>query len=153
MRGREPTARGRKRPKHSASVDQGKAIEKHLSLKTPLQAIPIFMVTAKEAPQKDVLEKVTGKTQYAGDIRLPAMLYARILRPPAHEARLGNPKGIPNHGGAQRSPVFFPHTDISGIPEDVSKSIIFFNSPLVMLNPAFPAGAKPTLNRFVPFLS
>jgi len=34
------------------------------------------------------MEKVTGKAQYAGDIRLPGMLYARLLRPPAHGAKL-----------------------------------------------------------------
>ncbi|MDH7570509.1 MAG: molybdopterin-dependent oxidoreductase, partial [Armatimonadota bacterium] len=32
--------------------------------------------------------KVTGAAKYAGDIRLPGMLYASILRPPAHGARL-----------------------------------------------------------------
>jgi len=31
---------------------------------------------------------VTGKAKYAADIRLPGMLYAKILRPPAHGAKL-----------------------------------------------------------------
>src|SRR5450759_1013924 len=38
--------------------------------------------------RRDARVKVTGKAQYAGDIRLPGMLYARILRPPAHGATL-----------------------------------------------------------------
>ncbi len=38
--------------------------------------------------RRDANEKVTGKAQYAGDIRLPGMVYAKILRPPAHGARL-----------------------------------------------------------------
>ena len=38
--------------------------------------------------RRDAREKVTGKAQYAGDIRLPGMLHARILRPPAHGATL-----------------------------------------------------------------
>jgi nicotinate dehydrogenase subunit B len=71
-----------------AQLAKGKAIEKHLSPKPPLKAISKFMVIGKDLPRKDVLEKVTGKAQYAGDIRLPGMLYARILRPPAHGARL-----------------------------------------------------------------
>src|ERR1035437_385687 len=29
-----------------------------------------------------------GKTGFAGDIRLPAMLYAKVLKPPAHGAKL-----------------------------------------------------------------
>jgi nicotinate dehydrogenase subunit B len=36
----------------------------------------------------DAVEKVTGKAKYAGDIRLEGMLYARIVRPPAHGAKL-----------------------------------------------------------------
>jgi isoquinoline 1-oxidoreductase len=71
-----------------AQLAKGKAIEKHLSPKPPLKAISKFRVIGKDFPRKDVLEKVAGKAQYAGDIRLPGMLYARILRPPAHGARL-----------------------------------------------------------------
>jgi CO/xanthine dehydrogenase Mo-binding subunit len=33
--------------------------------------------------RRDALEKLTGKAQFAGDVRLPGMLDARILRPPA----------------------------------------------------------------------
>ncbi|MGV8039244.1 MAG: molybdopterin cofactor-binding domain-containing protein [Thermoanaerobaculaceae bacterium] len=36
----------------------------------------------------DATEKVTGAARYAGDIRLPEMLFAAILRPPAHGAKL-----------------------------------------------------------------
>ncbi len=38
--------------------------------------------------RRDGRDKVTGKAQYAGDIREPGMLYAKILRPPAHGAKL-----------------------------------------------------------------
>ena len=38
--------------------------------------------------RRDAHDKVTGKAQFAGDIRLPGMLYAKILRPPAHGAKL-----------------------------------------------------------------
>jgi nicotinate dehydrogenase subunit B len=36
----------------------------------------------------DSVEKVTGRAKYAGDLREPGMLYARILRPPAHGSKL-----------------------------------------------------------------
>ena len=36
----------------------------------------------------DGLEKVTGAAKYSADIRIPGMLYARILRPPSHGAKL-----------------------------------------------------------------
>lgn len=37
----------------------------------------------------DAYAKVTGTAIFAGDIRLPNMLYARVLRPPAHGATRG----------------------------------------------------------------
>ncbi len=41
------------------------------------------------SPQRfDAHAKVTGDAQYAGDIRLPGMLAACVLRPPAHGAKL-----------------------------------------------------------------
>jgi isoquinoline 1-oxidoreductase len=42
----------------------------------------------KDALRRDAVEKVTGKAKFAADIRLDGMLYARILRPPAHGAEL-----------------------------------------------------------------
>jgi len=42
----------------------------------------------KPALRRDAEEKVTGRAKYAGDIQLPGMLYAKILRPPAHGAKL-----------------------------------------------------------------
>jgi nicotinate dehydrogenase subunit B len=54
------------------------------SVKNPSE----FKVIGKEFNRQDAAEKVTGKAKYAGDIRLPGMLYASILRPPAHGATL-----------------------------------------------------------------
>ena len=31
---------------------------------------------------------MTGAAEYAADVQLPGMLYARVLRPPAHGATL-----------------------------------------------------------------
>jgi hypothetical protein len=42
----------------------------------------------KAAKRVDGRDKVTGKAQFAGDIRAVDMLYARVLRPPAHGATL-----------------------------------------------------------------
>jgi len=43
---------------------------------------------SKPVLRRDAQEKVTGKAKYAGDIQLLGMLYAKILRPPAHGAKL-----------------------------------------------------------------
>ncbi len=66
----------------------GKLIEKHLQELPPLKPASEFSVSGKPHLRRDSFEKVTGRAQYAGDIRLPGMVYAKILRPPAHGARL-----------------------------------------------------------------
>lgn len=41
-----------------------------------------------ETRRIDAFDKVTGRTRYAGDILIPDLLYARVLRNPYHHARL-----------------------------------------------------------------
>lgn len=69
-------------------LTEGKIIERHLKQKPPPKRPSEYKVMGKPQLHRDAEEKVTGKAQYAGDIRLPGMLYATILRPPAHGARL-----------------------------------------------------------------
>lgn len=71
-----------------AELAKGRTIEKHLGKKPALKDVSEFTVVGRAVPRKDSLEKVTGRAQYAGDLRLPNMLYAKILRPPAHGAKL-----------------------------------------------------------------
>lgn len=73
-----------------AQLTKGKKIEKHLKKKAPLEPVSSFSIVGKSISRLDALEKVTGEAVFAGDIRLPGMLYARILRPPAHGAKLKN---------------------------------------------------------------
>jgi nicotinate dehydrogenase subunit B len=69
-------------------LTKGKEIEKHLKEKPPLTPPSDFTVIGKPYFHQDAYVKVTGKAEYAGDIRLPGMLYASVLRPPAHGAKL-----------------------------------------------------------------
>jgi nicotinate dehydrogenase subunit B len=71
-----------------SALAKGKTIERHLEKKPPLKNPADFVVCGKSLPRVDAPEKVTGKAKYAGDIRLPGMLYGRVLRPPAHGAKL-----------------------------------------------------------------
>ena len=71
-----------------AQLTKGKKIERHLEKEAVLKAVSEFTIVGKPVSRLDSLEKVTGKAKYAGDIRLPGMLYARISRPPAHGAKL-----------------------------------------------------------------
>ncbi|MHC4457567.1 MAG: xanthine dehydrogenase family protein molybdopterin-binding subunit [Planctomycetota bacterium] len=56
--------------------------------KAGLKNVSEFKIMGKPFLRRDSLEKVTGKAEFAGDIRLPSMLYAKILRPPAHGAEI-----------------------------------------------------------------
>src|SRR5262249_45689176 len=47
-----------------------------------------FKIIGTPRRREDSPLKVTGAAKYAGDIRVPGMLYARVLRPPAHGAAL-----------------------------------------------------------------
>jgi isoquinoline 1-oxidoreductase len=71
-----------------AELTKGKKITRKLSREAPLKKPSEFNIIGKPVKRTDSLEKVTGKAQYAGDIQLPGMMYARILRPPAHDATL-----------------------------------------------------------------
>jgi len=71
-----------------AQLTQGKKIERHLQGKPQLKPVSEFTIVGKPHLKTDSFEKITGRTKYAGDIRLPNMLYAKILRPPAHGAIL-----------------------------------------------------------------
>ncbi|MEJ2055883.1 MAG: molybdopterin-dependent oxidoreductase, partial [Calditrichaceae bacterium] len=70
-----------------AQLAKGKAIERHASGKVPVKTPDQFKIMGKPFFRQDAYEKVTGKAKYAGDIQLPGMLYARILRPPSHDSK------------------------------------------------------------------
>lgn len=69
---------------------KGQKITRKLEGKAVLKSVSEFAVMGKPVHRMDGTAKVTGKAQYAGDLRLPGMVYARILRPPAHGATLKN---------------------------------------------------------------
>lgn len=71
-----------------AQLTKGKKIVKPLSEKPPVKTPSEFKIIGKPELKTDALVKVTGEAKYAGDIRLPGMLCAKILRPPAHGAKL-----------------------------------------------------------------
>ena len=71
-----------------ASLTEGKKIVKQLKEKPKLKDPSQFKIIGKSVKRMDGHEKVTGEAKYSGDIRLPGMVYASILRPPAHDAVL-----------------------------------------------------------------
>ena len=80
-----------KNPKKSVSYAQltkGKRIEKFLDPKPPVEDYTKFTYVGKPYHRKDSVVKVTGEAKFTGDIKLPGMVFARILRPPSHAATL-----------------------------------------------------------------
>jgi isoquinoline 1-oxidoreductase len=77
-----------KRQVSYGQLAQGKTIERHLIRKASVKQVSQYSIVGKSEPRKDAVAKVTGKAQYAADIRFPGMLNASILRPPAHGAKL-----------------------------------------------------------------
>ncbi len=55
-----------------------------VSVKSPDE----FKIMNQSYRRRDSREKVTGEAKFAGDIQFPDMLYAKILRPPSHDATL-----------------------------------------------------------------
>ena len=80
-----------KNTKNKATYGQlakGQKLEKYLDEKPPVEEYTKFTYVGKPYNRVDSYEKVTGKAKYTGDLKLPGMVFARILRPPSHGAKL-----------------------------------------------------------------
>jgi isoquinoline 1-oxidoreductase len=69
-----------------AELAKGKKILRHLK-GAALEKPADFTIVGKPTLRTDSVEKVTGRAKFAGDIKLPGLLHARVLRPPAHGAK------------------------------------------------------------------
>jgi nicotinate dehydrogenase subunit B len=67
---------------------KGQKITHTVGEKAVLKAVEQFRIMGQSIKRLDRIEKVTGAAKYAGDIQRPGMLYARLVRPPAHDARM-----------------------------------------------------------------
>lgn len=67
-----------------AALTKGKKIVQSLKIKPDIKKSKDFKIIGKPVISLDAEAKVTGKAKYAGDIRLPGMVYASLVRPPAY---------------------------------------------------------------------
>jgi nicotinate dehydrogenase subunit B len=72
-----------------AELVKGRQIDRQIS-DVPIKTVSEHTVSGKPTMRTDAREKVTGKAKFAGDNRLPRMLYAKVLRPPSHDATLNS---------------------------------------------------------------
>jgi nicotinate dehydrogenase subunit B len=73
-----------------AQLAKGKKLEKYLDVKPSPEDYTKFTIVGKPYKRVDSRLKVTGQAKYTGDLKLPGMVFARILRPPSHGAKLTN---------------------------------------------------------------
>lgn len=71
-----------------AQLTEGRRIERKVQGTPPLEPVSAFTVVGRTAARRDLHDKVTGKATFAGDLAPAGVLHARVLRPPAHGARL-----------------------------------------------------------------
>jgi isoquinoline 1-oxidoreductase len=71
-----------------AELARGQRITRRLGRTAPLEPVNDFTIVGRPLNRRDAVAKVTGRAVYAGDVRRPGMVYARLLRPPAHGAKL-----------------------------------------------------------------
>jgi CO/xanthine dehydrogenase Mo-binding subunit len=71
-----------------AELARGKRIERPAPTDVPLKDTSKHRVCGRDRARSDAVAKVIGAADFAGDIQLPGMLHARLLRPPAHGATL-----------------------------------------------------------------
>jgi len=64
-----------------ADLTKGKKIIKTLKKKPEIKKSKDFKIIGKPVISLDAESKVTGKAKYSGDIKLPGMVYATIIRP------------------------------------------------------------------------
>ncbi len=67
---------------------RGRTLVRTVDEKAVLRAAGEFAVMGRSPARLDAVAKVTGSAQYAADIKLPGLQHARVLRPPAHGAKL-----------------------------------------------------------------
>ncbi len=69
-------------------LTRGKIIERYLKEIPAFKPHSVFTIMGTPYLRRDTHDKVTGNARFTGDIRIPGMVYAKILRPPAHGAKL-----------------------------------------------------------------
>jgi len=70
-----------------AELAKGKKIVKTLKKKPEIKKSKDFKIIGKPIISLDAESKVTGKAKYAGDIKLPGMVYAAIIRPAVFDSK------------------------------------------------------------------
>jgi isoquinoline 1-oxidoreductase len=80
-------SRGKRSLEYAALV-KGQQLTQSVPAEEPLAPAASWTVAGQSAPKVDGRDFVTGKHRYPSDLKLPDMLYGKILRPPSFGATL-----------------------------------------------------------------
>jgi len=70
-----------------AQLTKGKKIIQNLKNKPAIKKAKDFKIVGKPFPSLNAISKVTGKATYTGDIKLPGMVYATVVRPKVYGSK------------------------------------------------------------------
>jgi CO/xanthine dehydrogenase Mo-binding subunit len=79
-----------KRSLSYAELARGKALAHNLHAEDPVTPATEWKIAGMPLPKADGRAFVTGRHQYASDVRLEGMLYGKVLRPPSFGATLAS---------------------------------------------------------------
>jgi len=65
-------------------------LDREATATAPPKPPALHTIVGRSLPRRDIPAKVTGGAAYVQDIRLPRMVYGRVVRPPRYGARLDN---------------------------------------------------------------
>jgi isoquinoline 1-oxidoreductase len=71
-----------------AELARGKTLAQNLPAEDPVTPATEWTIAGKSIPKVNARSFVTGKHQYTPDLRLPGMLYGKVLRPPSFDATI-----------------------------------------------------------------
>ncbi len=69
-------------------LTKGQGIERFMDEKPPVKDHTQFHYVGQALLHSDGVLKVRGKAEFTGDLKLPGMVYAKVLRPPSHLSKL-----------------------------------------------------------------
>jgi nicotinate dehydrogenase subunit B len=122
-------------------LSRGARIVRTVQSDAILRSASEFQVIGASPKRLDGWEKVTGAARYAADVRVPGMLYARLLRPPTHGATLLqlDTSGIDDLPGItlinQDGVVAVLHTDPEGAEDALRRIKPLWQGSTTMVDP------------------
>src|ERR1019366_4175128 len=122
-------------------LSRGARIVRTVQSDAILRSASEFQVIGASPKRLDWWEKVTGAARYAADVRVPGMLYARLLRPPTHGATLLqlDTSGIDDLPGItlinQDGVVAVLHTDPEGAEDALGRTKPLWQGSTTMVDP------------------